>query len=150
VTVWNQEKEKRLTEFIWNRDGSRDGGGNRGRDGFSFIRTVFSVRRTGNSVFLWEGGITVFNGITGTDRLSDKGPGQDDEGWGGTQCWGWSRGGWYNPAGCLTARLLKIWVRTSVSLLFFCRYRDTLWCIGIRDGKVLIAISSLVMHSVRA
>jgi hypothetical protein len=25
---------------------------------FSFIRMVFSVRRTGNSVFLWEGGIT--------------------------------------------------------------------------------------------
>jgi hypothetical protein len=29
------------------------------------------------------GGITVFNGIMGADRLCDKGPGQDDEGRGG-------------------------------------------------------------------
>jgi hypothetical protein len=50
---------------------------------FLFIRAVFSVRRTGDSVFLWEGGITVFNGITGTDRLCNEGPGQDDEGRGG-------------------------------------------------------------------
>jgi hypothetical protein len=50
---------------------------------FSFIGTVFSVRRTRDSVFLWEGGITVFNGITGTDRLCDEGPEQDDEGQGG-------------------------------------------------------------------
>jgi hypothetical protein len=50
---------------------------------FSFIGTVFSVKRTGDSSFLWEGGITVFNGIMGTDRLCDKGPGQDDEGRGG-------------------------------------------------------------------
>jgi hypothetical protein len=47
---------------------------------FSFIRAVFSVRRMGGSVFLWEGGITVFKGITGMDRLCNKGPGQDDEG----------------------------------------------------------------------
>jgi hypothetical protein len=47
---------------------------------FSCIRMVFSVKRTGDSVFLWEGGITVFNGIMGTDRLCNEGPGQDDEG----------------------------------------------------------------------
>jgi hypothetical protein len=50
---------------------------------FSVIGVVFSVRRTGDSVFLWEGGITVFNGITGTDRLCNEGLGQDDEGRGG-------------------------------------------------------------------
>jgi hypothetical protein len=50
---------------------------------FSFIGAVFSVRRMGDSVFLWEGGITVFKGITGTDRLCNEGPGQDDEGRGG-------------------------------------------------------------------
>jgi hypothetical protein len=50
---------------------------------FSFIRAVFSVRRTGDSVFLWEGGITVFEGITGTDKLCNERPGQDDEGRGG-------------------------------------------------------------------
>jgi hypothetical protein len=47
---------------------------------FSFIRTVFSVKRMGDSVFLWEGGITFLNGMTGIDRLCDEGPGQDDEG----------------------------------------------------------------------
>jgi hypothetical protein len=47
---------------------------------FSFIKTVFSVKRTEDSAFLWEGGITFFNGITGTDRLCDEGPRQDDEG----------------------------------------------------------------------
>jgi hypothetical protein len=50
---------------------------------FSFIRAVFSVRRTGDSVFLWEGEITVFNNIAGTDRLCNEGLGQDDEGRGG-------------------------------------------------------------------
>jgi hypothetical protein len=50
---------------------------------FSFVGTVFSVKRMGDSVFLWEGGITVFNGITGADRLCDEGPGQDDKGRGG-------------------------------------------------------------------
>jgi hypothetical protein len=50
---------------------------------FSFIGAVFSVRRTGDSVFLWEGGITVFNDLAGTDRLCNEGPGQDDEGRGG-------------------------------------------------------------------
>jgi hypothetical protein len=50
---------------------------------FSCIRTVFSVKRTGDSVFLWEGGITVFKGTTGIDRLCNEGPGQDDEGRGG-------------------------------------------------------------------
>jgi hypothetical protein len=50
---------------------------------FSVFGVVFSVKRTGDSVFLWEGGITVFNGITGTDRLCSEGPGQDDEGRGG-------------------------------------------------------------------
>jgi hypothetical protein len=50
---------------------------------FSFIGAVFSVGRTGDSVFLWEGGITVFKGITGTDRLCNEGLGQDDEGRGG-------------------------------------------------------------------
>jgi hypothetical protein len=50
---------------------------------FSFVGTVFSVKRTGDSVFLWEGGITFFEGITGADRLCSEGPGQDDEGRGG-------------------------------------------------------------------
>jgi hypothetical protein len=27
---------------------------------FSFVGTIFSVKRTGDSVFLWEGGITFF------------------------------------------------------------------------------------------
>jgi hypothetical protein len=48
---------------------------------FSCVGTVFSVKRTGDFSFLWEGGCcTVFNSITGTDRLCDEGPGQDDEG----------------------------------------------------------------------
>jgi hypothetical protein len=50
---------------------------------FSVFGAVFSIKKTGNSVFLWEGGITVFNGIMGTDRLCSEGPGQDDEGRGG-------------------------------------------------------------------
>jgi hypothetical protein len=50
---------------------------------FSCFGMVFSVKRTGDSVFLWEGGITVFNDLTGTDRLCNEGPGQDDEGRGG-------------------------------------------------------------------
>jgi hypothetical protein len=50
---------------------------------FSFVRMVFSVKRTGDSSFLWEGGITFLNGITGTDRLCDERPGQDDKGRGG-------------------------------------------------------------------
>jgi hypothetical protein len=50
---------------------------------FSFIGAVFSVRRMGDSVFLWEGGITVCKGIMGTYRLCNKRPGQDDEGRGG-------------------------------------------------------------------
>jgi hypothetical protein len=50
---------------------------------FSFVRMVFSVKRIGDSVFMWEGGMTFLNGMTGTDRLCDKGPGQDDEGQGG-------------------------------------------------------------------
>jgi hypothetical protein len=50
---------------------------------FSFIGAVFSVRRTGDSIFLWEGGITVFKDMTGTDGLCSEGPGQDDEGRGG-------------------------------------------------------------------
>jgi hypothetical protein len=50
---------------------------------FSVFEAVFSVKRTGDSVFLWERGITVFNGITGTDRLCSEGPGQDDESRGG-------------------------------------------------------------------
>jgi hypothetical protein len=50
---------------------------------FSVFGAVFSVKRTGDSVFLWEGGITVFNGIMGVDILCNEGPGQDDEGRGG-------------------------------------------------------------------
>jgi hypothetical protein len=53
-------------------------------------------------------------------------------------------GGWYNPVGCPTAQLLKIWVWTPVSLLFFCRNRDTLPCVGICDGKVLISVSEVL------
>jgi hypothetical protein len=44
---------------------------------FSCIGAVFSVKRTGDSVFLWEGGITVFKDITGTDRLCNEGLGQE-------------------------------------------------------------------------
>jgi hypothetical protein len=40
---------------------------------FSCFRMVFSIKRTGDSVFLWEGGITVFKDITGMDRLCNKG-----------------------------------------------------------------------------
>jgi hypothetical protein len=50
---------------------------------FSFVRMVFSVKRMGDSVFLWEGGITVFIDTLGVDRLCDEGLGQDDEGRGG-------------------------------------------------------------------
>jgi hypothetical protein len=50
---------------------------------FAFVGMVFSVKRIGDSSFLWEGGITFLNGMTGTDRLCDEGPGQDDEGRGG-------------------------------------------------------------------
>jgi hypothetical protein len=77
---------------------------------FPFIGTVFSVRRIGNSVFVWKGGITFFNGIMGTDRHCDKGPWHDDtgRGGGGTQSQGQNKGGWYNPASCPTTQLLKI------------------------------------------
>jgi hypothetical protein len=47
---------------------------------FSVFGVVFSVKRTGDSVFLWEEGITVIKGIMGTDRLCNEGPGQDDKG----------------------------------------------------------------------
>jgi hypothetical protein len=50
---------------------------------FSFIGAVFSVRRMEDSVFLWEGGITVFKDMMGTDRLCSEGLGQDDKGRGG-------------------------------------------------------------------
>jgi hypothetical protein len=50
---------------------------------FSVLGVVFSVKRTGDSVFLWDGGITVFNDIAGMGRLCNEGPGQDDEGRGG-------------------------------------------------------------------
>jgi hypothetical protein len=42
---------------------------------FSVIGVVFPVKRTGDSVFLWEGGIAFLNGIMGTDRLCNEGPG---------------------------------------------------------------------------
>jgi hypothetical protein len=41
---------------------------------------VLSVKRMGDSAILWEGEITFLNDMTGTDRLCDEGPGQDDEG----------------------------------------------------------------------
>jgi hypothetical protein len=47
---------------------------------FSCFGMVFSVKRMGDSVFLWERRITVFKDITGTDRLCNEGPGQDDKG----------------------------------------------------------------------
>jgi hypothetical protein len=47
---------------------------------FSVIGVVFSVKRTGDSVSLWEGGITFLNGMMEVDRLCDKGSGQDDKG----------------------------------------------------------------------
>jgi hypothetical protein len=52
-------------------------------------------------------------------------------------------GGWYNPAGCLTARLLKIQVQLSVSLPFSCWNRDALLGIRIRDGEMLVAVSKV-------
>jgi hypothetical protein len=49
-------------------------------------------------------------------------------------------GGWYNPAGCPTAQLLKIQVWTPMSFLFSC------WnC----DGKVLISISEVFSNAFR-
>jgi hypothetical protein len=57
---------------------------------------------------------------------------------------GQSKDGWYNPAGCPTAQLLKIWVWASVSFPFFGRYCDALPCVGIRDSKVLIAVSEVL------
>jgi hypothetical protein len=53
-------------------------------------------------------------------------------------------GGWYNPASCLTAQLLKIRVWALVSFPFFGWYHDALPCVGICDGKVLIAISEVL------
>jgi hypothetical protein len=50
---------------------------------FSFIGISFFCKKSGELSFLWEGGITVFQGTTGADRLCDEGPGQDDEGRGG-------------------------------------------------------------------
>jgi hypothetical protein len=47
---------------------------------FTLFGTVFSVKRTGESAFLWEGGITFLNDIMRTDRLCDERLGQDDEG----------------------------------------------------------------------
>jgi hypothetical protein len=55
---------------------------------------------------------------------------------GGTQHQGQSMGGWYNPANCPTARLLKIWVWLSVSLPFSRGNRDALLGIWIRDGEM--------------
>jgi hypothetical protein len=62
---------------------------------------------------------------------------------GGTQRQGRSRDGWYNPAGVLTARLLKIWVWMPLSLLFSHRNRDTLLSIRIHDGKVLVSVGEI-------
>jgi hypothetical protein len=53
-------------------------------------------------------------------------------------------GGWYNPAGCLTAQLLKIQVWTLMSLLFSCRNHDTLLSIRVCDSKVLIPVSKVI------
>jgi hypothetical protein len=52
---------------------------------FSFVGTVFSVKRIGDSSFLWEGGITFLNDMTGTDRLCDEGLGRMTRVEGGTQ-----------------------------------------------------------------
>jgi hypothetical protein len=52
-------------------------------EAFPLVGTIFSVKRMGDSAFLWEGGITFLNSITGTDRLCDEGLGQDNEGQGG-------------------------------------------------------------------
>jgi hypothetical protein len=83
----------------------------------------------GDSSFLWEGGITFLNSMTGTDRLCDEGPGQDDEGRGGNAA-PRTKYGWYDPAGCLTTRLLKIWVWMPMSFPFSCQNRDTCHVLG--------------------
>jgi hypothetical protein len=62
---------------------------------------------------------------------------------GGMQCRGHSKGGWYNPAGVLTARLLKIQVWTVLSLLFSHWNCDTLPGIRISDGEVLVPIGKI-------
>jgi hypothetical protein len=77
------EREKGSNDSESSLSGTEIEVGTEAEMAFSAIGTVFSVRRTGDSVFLWEGGIIVFDGITGTDRLCDEGPGQDDEGRGG-------------------------------------------------------------------
>jgi hypothetical protein len=109
---------------------------------FSFFRTVFSVKRMGDSAFLWEGGITFLYYMTGTDRLCDEGPGQDDEGQVGTQRRGRSMDGGYNCARFPTAQLLKIQVWTPLSLPFSCWNHDTLPGIGVCNGKVLISVDT--------
>jgi hypothetical protein len=63
---------------------------------------------------------------------------------GGMQHHGQSKGGWYNPASCPTAQLLKIQVWTLVSLPFSCRNCDALPCVRICDGKVLISIGEVL------
>jgi hypothetical protein len=53
-------------------------------------------------------------------------------------------GGWYNPAGCLNAQLLKIWVWIPMSFPFSCWNRDALLGIRVCDGKVLISVSKIL------
>jgi hypothetical protein len=62
---------------------------------------------------------------------------------GGTQRQGQSKGGWYNPACCPTARLLKIQIQTVVSFPFSRWDRDALPSIRIHDSKVLVSIGKI-------
>jgi hypothetical protein len=52
-------------------------------------------------------------------------------------------GRWYNPAGCLTARLLKIRVQASVSLPFSRWNRDALLGVRIHDSEMLVSVGEI-------
>jgi hypothetical protein len=58
-------------------------------------------------------------------------------------------GGWYNPAGCPTAQLLKIRVRASVPLPFFGQNRDALPGVRIHDGEVLVSVGEIFRDAFR-
>jgi hypothetical protein len=58
-------------------------------------------------------------------------------------------GGWYNPAGCPAAQLLKMRVWALVPLPFFGWNRDTLPGVRIHDGEVLVSIGEIFHDAFR-
>jgi hypothetical protein len=83
IILESKEREKGSNDLESSSETETEVGTEAETAAFSFVGTVFSVKRMGDSVFLWEGEITVLKGTTVVDRLCDEGPGHDDKGRGG-------------------------------------------------------------------